>query len=181
MNRRSAIKQTALILGYAVSATAIAGVMNGCKAEKTIDWTPSFFDKDEAIFINEFSDVILPTTDTPGAKDVGVDQFIDSLINNCYKEEDQKEFRKNLTEFRGTLKKDQGSPFADLSEDQRKKGLDNIIKSDNKFFNKIRGLVVLGYFTSEQIAENYLNYNPIPGAYDGCIPLEETGGKVHAL
>jgi len=34
---------------------------------------------------------------------------------------------------------------------------------------------------TEEIATNYLNYLPVPGAYEGCITLESVGGKAWAI
>ena len=52
--------------------------------------------------------------------------------------------------------------------------------SQNKektFFHQIKELTLLGYFTSEPVGKNVLHYDPIPGRYDGCIPLSEVGNK----
>ena len=40
---------------------------------------------------------------------------------------------------------------------------------------------MLGFFTSEVGATQVLQYNPVPGAYKGCIPVSEAGnGKTWA-
>ncbi|MDB4293667.1 gluconate 2-dehydrogenase subunit 3 family protein [Maribacter sp.] len=31
----------------------------------------------------------------------------------------------------------------------------------------------IGYFSSEEVGKNIFNYDPIPGKFVGCIPLEE--------
>jgi hypothetical protein len=36
-------------------------------------------------------------------------------------------------------------------------------------------LTLLGFFTSEPGATQVLQYDPVPGAYHGCVPLEEVG------
>lgn len=46
----------------------------------------------------------------------------------------------------------------------------------------IRGMTIWGWKSSEEIGENVLAYEPIPGKQIGCLPLEEaTGGKVYSL
>jgi hypothetical protein len=45
------------------------------------------------------------------------------------------------------------------------------------FFGLIRSATVLGYFTSEQVGRNVLLYDPVPGRYDGCIPIEQVGRR----
>ena len=40
---------------------------------------------------------------------------------------------------------------------------------------EIRKLSLFGYFTSEKIGKEVLNFDPIPGEYDPCIPLADIG------
>ena len=39
----------------------------------------------------------------------------------------------------------------------------------------IREFALLGYFTSENIGTEVLNFDPIPGGYKPCIPVSEVG------
>jgi hypothetical protein len=39
----------------------------------------------------------------------------------------------------------------------------------------LKDLTVTGYFTSEPGATLALRYDPMPGAYRGCVPLREIG------
>lgn len=46
----------------------------------------------------------------------------------------------------------------------------------------IRGMTVWGWKNSEEIGENILAYEPIPGKQVGCLSVEEaTGGKTYSL
>ena len=45
------------------------------------------------------------------------------------------------------------------------------------FFRLIRSATILGYFTSEQVGRNVLHYEPIPGRYEGCIPIDQVGRR----
>ena len=38
-----------------------------------------------------------------------------------------------------------------------------------------RDFITYAFFTSEVGATQVLKYNPVPGAYEGCIPLSEVG------
>jgi hypothetical protein len=49
MDRREALKRTAWIMGGAVSAPAIMGILKGCAAKPTIDWTPVFLSSDQGL------------------------------------------------------------------------------------------------------------------------------------
>ena len=47
MDRREYLKNTALLLGYAVSASALSEAFIACKSEREIkvDWQPTFLNK----------------------------------------------------------------------------------------------------------------------------------------
>src|SRR5882672_7329437 len=113
MNRREVLQRTAMVLGYAVSGPALAGIMNGCKAAPELTYKPEFFTEDQARLVSELAEIIMPKTTTPGAKDVGVPGFIDSMIKECYPKEAQDQFIKGLTEFDDDAKKTFGDLFAE--------------------------------------------------------------------
>jgi hypothetical protein len=50
-------------------------------------------------------------------------------------------------------------------------------QKEKTFFHQIRELTLVGYFTSEPIGKEVLHYDPIPGRFQGCIPLSEVGNK----
>jgi gluconate 2-dehydrogenase gamma chain len=192
MDRREALKRTAWIMGGAVSAPAIMGILKGCAAKPTIDWTPVFLSSEQGALISQVSEIIIPKTDTPGAKDVGVPGFIDQIVKECYKKEDQDTFLKELQAFDDAAKKEYGDPFIELDAEQQtafvKKVHDAAVNTEDTgtpaprpFILALKELTMLGYFTSEPGATQVLQYNPVPGAYKGCVPVSEAGnGKTWA-
>lgn len=186
MNRRDAIQRTALVLGYAVSAPVLAGILKGCKSAPELTYTPVFFNADQAALVSEVAEIIIPKTDTPGAKDVGVPNFIDMVVKDCFKKEDQDSLLKGLAEFDEDAKKTYGDSFAYCKPEQQlelvKKHHDAAIEAaksgtpgDRPFIMRIKELTVAGFFTSEAGATQVLQYAPVPGAYHGCLPLSEVG------
>ena len=99
MDRREALRRTALLMGGIVSAPAIMGVLNGCTAKPTIDWKPVFLSQDQSIIVTQVADIIIPKTDTPGAKEAGVPAFIDLMLKDCYSKEDQDRFLAGIQSF----------------------------------------------------------------------------------
>jgi gluconate 2-dehydrogenase gamma chain len=192
MDRREALKRTAWIMGGAVSAPAIMGILKGCAAKPTIDWTPVFLSSEQGALISQLSEIIIPKTDTPGAKDVGVPGFIDQVVKECYKKEDQDKFLTEMKAFDDEAKKEYGDPFLELDAEQQaafvKKVHDAAVKLEDvgtppqrPFILAVKELTMLGYFTSEPGATQVLQYNPVPGAYKGCVPVSEAGnGKTWA-
>ena len=186
MNRREALERTGLILGYAVSAPVIMGLMKGCKATPELTYKPEFFTEDQARIVSEVAEIFIPKTDTPGAKDTGVPAFIDKILKECYKKEDQDRFLSGLQAFDEDAKKAFGDVFIDLEPAQQvehvKKTQDAAIDAtkkgdmkDRPFILMAKELTLVGFFTSEPGATQVLQYAPVPGAYHGCLPLAEVG------
>jgi gluconate 2-dehydrogenase gamma chain len=195
MNRREAIERTALLLGYAVSATALAGILKGCKAAPDINYKPVFFNEDQAALISTLAEIIIPKTTTPGAKEAGVPLFIDTMLHEVYPKKDQDSFLKGLAEFDAEAKKTCGDRFIDCGPAEQvafvKKQHDAaFVKpvqgistawwgsgggSEKPFILKVKELTLLGFFTSEAGATQVLQYNQVPGPYQGCVPLVDVG------
>lgn len=193
MDRREALKRTALLMGGVVSAPAIMGVLKGCTAQPGVDWKPAFLTSDQATLVSQVSEIIIPRTDTPGAKDVGVPSFIDQMVNEVYSKEDQKWFSDGLAAFNEAAKKEYSEDFADLDEEEQTafvmKVHEEAVKAEQTtdpapkrpFILMMKELTMLGFFTSEPGATQVLQYAPVPGAYKGCLPLSDAGnGKTWA-
>jgi gluconate 2-dehydrogenase gamma chain len=192
IDRREALRKTALLMGAAVSASALSGILQGCKAAPELTYTPSFFTEDQARIVMEVAEIIIPKTDTPGAKDAGVPGFIDVMLKDCYKKEDQDRFIAGLTAFDEEAKKAYGDSFIYCKPEQQVELVTKIHAAalqeakENKeakrpFILMAKELTLLGFFTSEQGATQVLQYVAVPGSYKGCIPLSEAGnGKTWA-
>ena len=194
MNRREAIQRAGLVLGFAISAPTISALMQGCKAKPELAWQPQFLKPEQASLVSEVCEIIIPKTDTPGAKDAGVPSFIDTIVKDCYKKEDQDNFLKGLEDFDKGAKDAHGDTFLDLSPEKQ---VEYVTKVHNDaltaakdeankdkarpFILIVKELTVVGFFTSEPGATQVLQYVAVPGAYKGCIPLREAGnGKTWA-
>ncbi|MBN8577510.1 MAG: gluconate 2-dehydrogenase subunit 3 family protein [Cytophagales bacterium] len=192
MDRREALRKTALLMGAAVSATAFAGIMQGCKATPELTYVPSFFTEDQARLVSELAQTIIPKTDTPGAKEAGVPGFIDRILKECYKKEDQDKFLNGLAEFEAAAKAAHGDSFIYLSPEKQlafvkaqNEAAVTAVRADasqpRPFILSAKELTLLGFFTSEPGATQVLQYEAVPGSYKGCIPLSEAGnGKTWA-
>lgn len=183
MDRREALKKAAWAMGGAISAPTIFAVLNGCTAKPTIDWKPVFFTEDQGILISQVAGIIIPKTDTDGAVEVGVPDFIDQLVRETYKKEDQDKFIASLEEFATAAEAKYGDPFTELDSEKQSEWvltqheaavLDQSGK-ERPFILKLKELTMVGYFTSEVGATKVLQYDPVPGAYHGCLPLAEVG------
>ena len=130
-------------------------------------------------------DVILPATDSPSASEVGVHRTIDHMVGVVYAEPARQDFVKGfsaLTEFlrkAGFEKQDGNGKLEMLKALQATTNGDQ--ESLRKAFLDLRQQTIAYYLSTEEIGTKFLNYLPVPGAYEACISLEEAGGKAWAL
>lgn len=184
MNRREAIKRASFALGAAISASTLAGVAHGQNAATASDWKPSHLNRTQAAIAGVLAERILPRTDTPGALDVGVPAFIDTIYGGYMTQSDKADFRKGLNAVNRSARSAHKKRFVDLSDAQQ----DGIISdlaaaaegSEGGFYQKLREVTLVGYFTSKEVGMNVLKYDPIPGMYKGCIPKSEVGDAAWA-
>ncbi|TLP80271.1 gluconate 2-dehydrogenase subunit 3 family protein [Maribacter sp. ACAM166] len=194
MDRRKALRKTGLFAGATILMPSMLSLFESCKSETRLDWQPLFFTGEEAKTIAALVDMILPRTDTPGALDVKSDIFIDTVIAKSYDKEGQDDMRANITAFNENCKSKYGAVFYNLNEDDRIAILNEAEKSSGKFgkgvwgagvgpqepigfYRSMKSMAIWAYFTSEEMGENVLNYDPIPGAYEPCKPLSEVGNR----
>lgn len=176
MNRRDVIKRTAILMGGVVSAPAIMGILKGCKAKPGVAWAPKYFTQEQAYVITEMAEIIIPKTDTAGAKDAGVPAFIEEMIFEAYSEADRTKFMAALEDFTST------TGYLDLSTDEQVKVVTEAHAKaieekpqERPFVMTMKELTMLGYFSSKPGATEVLRYEAVPGHYNGCMPLEEVG------
>lgn len=178
MNRRDVLKRTSLILGCSITAGTTIAFLNGCQADPGLDWEPTFLDVDNSKLVGVVTDIIIPTTDTPGAKEAKVDRFIDAMMGS-WSPENRERFILGLAQFneKSTLKFNK--TFVKCSVEQQTEIVDEMVaeakKTNPHIFKSLRELTILGYCASEEGATSLLNYDPVPGPFKGCVPFSEVG------
>jgi len=194
MDRRKALQQTGLLAGASILMPSMASLFQSCETVSRLDWQPLFFNEEEAQTISTLLNMILPRTDTPGALDVKADIFIDKVIAATYDEVGQKHIRSEIASFNAACKENYHSTFIELSEADRIKVLQQAEASSGKFnpgvwaisvgdqepiefYRSMKSMAIWAYFTSEEIGENVLSYDPVPGKYEACKPLSEIGNR----
>lgn len=181
IDRKEAIKRTGLLLGGVIFAPNILGVLKGCTAQ-TGDWTPVLFSQSQANTVTALADVILPADGTPAASEVGVPQFIETMVNETYTEEQRNAFLAGLDKFSEDSRAELEVDYTEGTDEQRYDFtyFQNRLaveepSGDAPFILTFKELTMLGYFTSEVGATQVLRYEANPGIYNGCMPLDEVG------
>ncbi len=99
MDRRKALKNMGLALGYTVATPTLISLVQSCKTEPAITWTPEFFTKEQGAVLTKLVDIILPKTDTPSASEVQVDVFIDRFAKEVMEKEQQDFLIMSMSKF----------------------------------------------------------------------------------
>lgn len=182
MNRREAIRRTATITGVAISSSAITAIMQGCQSSGDPGWKPQFLTSDEYKVVSAIADIILPASDTPGALDLNIPQLIDLLLADNLTEIRQQSFREGYLEFEEVMERSSVA-FEEISPGEQVEIIKELEDEDNtfsdtiksSFYRLIKQYTIFGYYTSEYVMENILDYHAIPGRYEGCIPFGKDG------
>lgn len=196
LNRRELLQRVAYLMGGAISAPAVLGLLNGCTAKQEASWQPVFLSKEQGALVSEVAEIIIPRTDTPGAKDAGVAAFIDTMLKDVYTQEDRERYVTGLKAFDDAARTAHGKPFVELSKVQQtelvRKVHDEAVAVElaydpppttlrRPFILMTKELTLLGFFTSKPGATQVLQYVAVPGAFQACIPLAQAGnGKTWA-
>jgi len=119
MDRRKALKNMGMALGYTVATPTLLSIVQSCKNETVLEWTPEFFTKDQGAVLTKLVDIILPKTDTPSASETQVNIFIDRFADQVMEKEQQDFFKMSMDRFIEKALKDAGKEkAADLTPEE---------------------------------------------------------------
>jgi hypothetical protein len=185
MNRREALSRVALIMGGTVLGAE--AFLSGC----TTGATGLKFSQDDISFLNEIAETILPATDTPGAKEAKVGEFMTVIVKDCYEAKDQTAFMAGMKKLNEASTKANGKTFMQVTAEQRHSLLVDLDKEASAFqktkkpdetkhyFTMLKELTLWGFFSSEVGATKALRYIAVPGKYEGTVPYKK-GDKAWA-
>lgn len=118
MDRRKALKNMGMALGYTVATPTLLSLVQSCKTEPTITWAPEFFTMEQGSVLTKLVDIILPKTDTPSASEVQVDIFIDRFAKEVMEKEQQDLLQMSMSKFMDKALVDSGKDkIEDLSSE----------------------------------------------------------------
>jgi hypothetical protein len=175
--------RAALLLGGALSAPTIAGVLAGCDASTS--WAAQAsaraLSPAQLELVATIAEHILPTTDTPGARAAGVHGFIDRMMAEYYSASDRARFIAGLTDADNRATRTNGKSFLKCTAAQQHAILTDLdreafsgARPPSHFFRTMKELTVVGYYTSQIGATKELRHVAVPGRFDGCAPVGRT-------
>jgi gluconate 2-dehydrogenase gamma chain len=114
MNRRELLQRVAWLTGGAIAVPGVLSVLEGCSDKQSAAGRSLEFSKEQRAIIEELAEIMIPRTDTPGAKDVGVPAFIEAVLRDVYPTDDQGDFLSGLQEFETQARRAHGKAFMQL-------------------------------------------------------------------
>lgn len=185
MDRREALHHLSTLVGGTLSAPTVTAILAGCRAESTPAWTPSVLSTPQRELVELLVDRIIPPTETPGAKDVGVSAFIDRLLDQWVDGAERERFLRGLDAVDDEANAAHGVGFREATPAQQDALLTRLDQQAAEaragradplpFFAVLKEWTLVGYYTSEAGATQELQWLAAPGRYQGDLPLEEVG------
>jgi len=139
-------------------------------------------------------DLIIPATDTPGARGARVNEFIDVILTEWANDSERQAFSNGLADvdrqsnvlfaksFTGASVEQQTALLREIDDvamshrTAQRARHGNTIPADRdkqlqgNFWDVFKGITLHGYYTSEIAFTQEEKLQIIPGAYHGCVP-----------
>ncbi len=170
MDRRKVVK--ALAMGPAISP------LFPIVAQSAGAYTPKFFSAAELELVATLGELILPQTETPGARQAKAHEYIDLVLSEETPDV-QSAFRDGLAVVEQQSRELHNSRFLTLNTEQQNALLRRMSEAKSeplehnaarRFFLDLRRRVVFAYYTSEIGLQEELNYKgkQVMGHWKGC-------------
>jgi hypothetical protein len=194
LGRRAAIRKLAwgglgtatVPLWYeTLGAVAHAHAARHGQAAPAAEWAPRVLDAHQNEMVVTLSELIIPRTDTPGAKAALVNRFVDAVLEDV-DEPERKQFLRGLAWMDARSQELFGAEFLKTAPEQQAALLTILSSGRNKaledqigveFFEAIKGLTITGYYTSEVGMKQELKDDGqmFFGELTGCTHTEHGG------
>jgi hypothetical protein len=131
----------------------------------------------EHAVVRDAAERIIPRTDTPGATDARVADFVDVMLADWYDATETARFKTGLADLDARARTLSGKSFVESSAKQQTELLENLDSefqaarkngsAGDDWFGMLKHLTVWGYYPSEVGIAQELRVKLIPGYYDG--------------
>jgi len=200
MNRRTVIKNLALIIGG-------AALLPSCLRDDGTAYLQLKhinIDARQQKLIADIAETIIPKTATPGAMDLNLHLFVLKMLDDCYTKKDQQAFLAGLAQFNDRVTKQYNKSFGELSLAERGNMLTALEKSIkpardpqkairpvrdaeksieppkkkpnvpplNLFYGAIKQQTIFGYTNSQYFMTKLVVYELVPGRYNAHFPVK---------
>lgn len=145
LSRREVI---ARLLGAGMVTTVGADLLEAFGAPAPPPYRPRFFADADLRTVAAIASRIIPTDETPGAREARVEEWID-FFTPASEDARQTLYRAGLARLEALCQERHGTVFVALEEAQQDKALASLAQSSAEFFEAIKGDTIVGFYTSE--------------------------------
>lgn len=191
MQRREALKLLAAIPAFSPN---LVEFFREAQAQVGASYKLRTLSPPQDALVTTMADLIIPATNTPGAKAARVNEFIDVILTEWASDEERQHFLNGLADVDKHSNALFGKNFVDTSTEQQTtlmRAMDDVAVAaraeqhahhgnrvpderdkqlTGNFWEIFKGITLHGYYTSEIAFTQELKLQIIPGAYHGCVP-----------
>ena len=172
LDRRALLRSAFLLVGgIGLAPEVLAQTAAGAGAKAGA----GFFTAPERGTLAALCDTMIPRTDSPGAIDAKVPQFLDSLMTNWASAEHQQRLRDVVTRLDRSARTELGMPLASAPAAARTAWLTRqdaaLLAAGDRGYGDLKRLMLTGYYFSEPGATVELRYELIPGVWEPSVPI----------
>jgi hypothetical protein len=187
MDRRAALRLLATGTALGLTTPSVFSILRDARALVQTQAGHRTLSPHQNETVTAIAEMIIPRTETPGARDAGVPAFIDLIVTEWYTDEQRARFLDGLAGVDARARHWFTTDFVECSPDQQAEILTELgakmladaeltksqtesddAKLPDNFYRTLRSLVLTGYYTSEAGATAELNYQIIPDHFDAC-------------
>ncbi|MDE2984065.1 MAG: gluconate 2-dehydrogenase subunit 3 family protein [Gemmatimonadota bacterium] len=133
------------------------------------------------------AEVIIPETDTPGASQAGVTEFVAALVDGWLDDDDRDLFLAGLDTVDPAARERFGADFADCTAAQQSEYVGELdaqvtrqredpgASASSHFFHHVKRFTITAYFTSE-VGLAAIGHRTSYRTFEGCAPLTPAEG-----
>src|ERR1700737_1085115 len=191
MNRRDALRLLATGAALQLAPGNLLAALREARALLATQTTVRTLDLHQHATVTAIAELIIPRTDPPGATAGGGTGFIDLIGTGWDDAEGRAHFLNGLADVDVRTQALFGRNFVDSSPGQQAQILavlgqqmteeadalqkhprqyrDSPLEPNKNFYYMVRGLTLMGYYTSEAGASRELDFQIIPGRFDACV------------
>lgn len=183
------------VLAALLAGAVVAGAWSGASAAAALQAagaaiaTGTALAPQEMAVLSAVVAVIVPATDTPGALEAGVPQFINALVMHWMTAAEAQQFRAGLAALDDSAQLQYQRRYANCTAQQGSALLqalrasspyhghtfslaDRIMDPQAPFYLRLRDMTVLAYFSSEAGSTKEMRYLPVPGKFESDLDLK---------
>jgi len=146
----------------------------------------SLFDPHQRATVDQLSEIIIPASNTPGARAAGVAAFIERMVADWYHEDERAAFLSGLADVDARSMRASGRLFLDAAAAEQVAVMQELetraqtqTDAAATFWSRFKALTLYGYYNSEPGIQETLKLPFMPGYYDGDAPVGGVSGARH--